>query len=64
MGLTPPGSGTGVEVLTMSDRTADQDEVPDLPDSLDGLPDDKPEDSPSALDEPGDPDAHGPMFRG
>ncbi|WP_315097707.1 hypothetical protein [uncultured Cellulomonas sp.] len=48
----------------MSDRTADQDEVPDLPDSLDGLPDDKPEDSPSALDEPGDPDAHGPMFRG
>ena len=47
-----------------NERKADPDEVPDLPESLDGLPDDTPKDDPSALEEPGNPDAHGPMFRG
>lgn len=47
----------------MSERTPAEDDVPDLPPSLDGLPDDQPEESPPATEDPANPDAHGPMFR-
>ena len=47
----------------MSDRTPAGDDVPDLPEALDGLPHDEPEDSPPALEDPGNPDAHGPLIR-
>ena len=47
----------------MSDRTPDRDDVPDLPDELDGLPDDRPQDSPPASEDPANPDAHGPIVQ-
>jgi len=47
----------------MNDRTPGPDDVPDLPDDLDGLPDDEPEDSPPALEDPANPDAHGPIIQ-
>jgi hypothetical protein len=39
------------------------DDTPDLPDELDGLPDGDRADSPPATEEPDDPDAHGPLVQ-
>jgi hypothetical protein len=40
-----------------------EDDVPDLPDELDGLPDGKRKDGPPAVDDPANPDAHGPIIQ-
>ena len=45
----------------MSTEETRRSDVPDLPDELDGLPDDQPQDSPPASEDPGNPDAHGPI---
>ena len=47
----------------MSTEPTHKTEVPDLPDELDGLPDDQPVDSPPATEDPGNPDAHGPIVQ-
>jgi len=46
----------------MSIPVPDNDDTRDLPDELDGLPDKEPADSPPAVDDPGNPDAHGPII--
>lgn len=46
-----------------NEKTPERDEVPDLPDELDGLPDTERRDGPSAIEEPEDPDAHGPLIQ-
>ena len=47
----------------MSIPVPDNDDTPDLPDELDGLPDREPADSPPAIEEPENPDAHGPLIQ-
>ena len=47
----------------MSIEPTPKNNVPDLPDDLDGLPDDRPADSPPASEDPGNPDAHGPIVQ-
>jgi hypothetical protein len=42
--------------------TTGPDDAPDLPEELDGLPDDR-ADSPPATEEPEDPYAHGPLVQ-
>jgi len=46
-----------------NDSTPDRQDVPDLPEDLDGLPDTDREDGPPAIEEPEDPDAHGPLIQ-
>ena len=47
----------------MSEHAPDREDVPDLPDDLDGLPDERPKDAPPAIDDPSNPDAHGPLIQ-
>jgi hypothetical protein len=46
----------------MSEKEPDRTDAPDLPEALDGLPDKEPVDSPPATEDPGNPDAHGPII--
>jgi hypothetical protein len=46
----------------MSEPTPERDDIPELPEELDGLPDKEPLDSPPAAEDPANPDAHGPLF--
>ncbi|WP_157465741.1 hypothetical protein [Cellulomonas sp. Leaf395] len=47
----------------MSEDTPRRDDVPDLPEERDGLPDKEPAHSPPAIEDPANPDAHGPMIQ-
>jgi len=48
----------------MSERTPERDDdVPELPEELDGLPHGEEKDTPPAMEDPANPDAHGPLFR-
>ena len=47
----------------MNEKSTDPNNTPDLPDDLDGLPDEEPADSPPAIQDPSDPDAHGPLIQ-
>ncbi len=47
----------------MTGRDDDTPDVPELPEELDGLPHDEPADSPPAIEDPDDPDAHGPLIQ-
>lgn len=47
----------------MTERPDDQDRSPDLPEDLDGLPDTERPDSPPAIEDPANPDAHGPLIQ-
>ncbi|MET0789557.1 MAG: hypothetical protein ABWY33_09965 [Cellulomonas sp.] len=47
----------------MSERPTAPDDVPDLPESLDGLDDHEPKNAPPAIQDPTNPDAHGPLIQ-
>ncbi|MGY4642328.1 hypothetical protein [Cellulomonas sp. URHB0016] len=57
--LAPPEIEGGT---TMDRKDPSPDDVPELPEELDGLPHDEPADSPPATRDPADPDAHGPII--
>ncbi|WP_456844467.1 hypothetical protein [Cellulomonas sp. P5_C6] len=47
----------------MDDKSAARDDVPDLPDELDGISDKERPNAPPAIQDPNNPDAHGPLIR-
>jgi len=47
----------------VDDKSPARDDVPDLPDELDGIPDKEPPNAPPAIQDPDNPDAHGPLIQ-